>query len=239
MSAPRRVELQPGFLLHARAYRDSSLLLEVFSREQGRLGLVARGGRGPRSRLRALLQPFRPLLLSWSQRGELGSLHGAEAGGAPCALQGQALFAGFYLNELLLRLLQRQDPHPEVYALYETALAGLQEGALEAALRGFEKRLLEALGYGLLLDREAEHGQPLQAAGCYRYELERGPVEVPPGSSGGLVFSGASLLALHEGRLEEAAVLADAKRLMRAALALYLGGRPLKTREVLQAMGRQ
>ncbi len=229
------VELEPAYLLHRRPYRETSLLLEALTREQGRVGLVARGGRGPHSRRRALLQPFQPLLLSWSGRGELGTLRTAEPAGPSFALTGDALFAGFYANELLLRCLQRQDPSPEIFDDYPRLLAGLAEGRIEASLRGFEKRLLEALGYGLLLTHDVS-GAPLDPDGHYRYELEQGPVSVTADAAGNLVFRGASLLALAGEHLPDAEALADAKRLLRACLALYLGDRPMKTREVLADM---
>lgn len=228
-------QLQPGYILHQRPYRDTSLLLEVFTRDHGRLGLVARGARGPRARNRGLLQPFQPLLLTWSGRGELGTLAGLEAGGAARRLPGAVLYSGFYLNELLLRLLQRLDPHPELYAAYATALAALPD-ATQRTLRLFEKALLEELGYGLLLDHEAHGGAPVEADAWYAYELECGPVRAEEHSPNRLVLAGSSLLSLAADELRDARSLADAKRLMRAALGLYLGERELKTREVFAAL---
>lgn len=228
-------ELHPAYILHQRPYRDTSLLLEVFSRDHGRFGLVARGVRGPRARSRGLLQPFQPLLLSWGGRGELGSLQKVEADGAPHSLRGANLYSGFYLNELLIRLLQRMDPHPEIYHAYVDALGALNAQP-QRALRLFEKRLLDELGYALLLDHEAETGMPLAADACYRYELESGPVQVESASATGLVLKGASLLSLAAEELADAQSLADSKRLMRAALSLYLGERGLKTREVFAAL---
>lgn len=228
-------QLQPAYILHQRPYRDTSLLLEVFSRDHGRFGLVARGARGPRSRIRGLLQPFQPLLLSWSGRTELGTLHSVEADGAAPRLAGATLYSGFYLNELLMRLLQRLDPHPELYAAYAEALVGLQTEA-QRPLRRFEKQLLESLGYGLLLDHEADSGEPVQAGVEYVYALESGPVRCLGTQAGGLRLSGRSLLSLAAGELADAQSLGDAKRLLRAALALYLGDRGLKTREVFAAI---
>jgi DNA repair protein RecO (recombination protein O) len=228
-------QLQPAYILHPRPYRDTSLLLEVFSRDHGRFGLVARGARGPRSRIRGLLQPFQPLLLSWSGRAELGTLHSVEADGVAPRLAGATLYSGFYLNELLMRLLQRLDPHPELYAAYAEALAGLQTEA-QRPLRRFEMQLLESLGYGLLLDHEADNGEPVHAEVEYVYTLESGPVRCSGTEAGGLRLSGRSLLSLAAGELADAQSLADAKRLLRAALALYLGDRGLKTREVFAAI---
>lgn len=232
-------QLQPAYLLHQRAYRDTSLLLEVFAREHGRIGLVARGARAPKSRMRGLLQPFQPVLLSWSGRGELGTLTAVEPliepGEAVPHLAGTALYSGFYLNELLLRLLQRHDPHPELFAVYDAALRGLRHES-QRPLRLFEKHLLDALGYGLLLDHEADSGEPVSAEADYVYALESGPRRCAAADARGLMLSGRSLLSLAAEELADAQSLADSKRLLRAALDLYLGGRELKTREVFAAI---
>ena len=230
-------QLQAAYILHQRDYRDTSLLLEAFSREHGRIGLVARGARAPRSRIRGLLQAFQPLLLSWSGRGELGTLTGVEAaaGGATPRLAGTALYAGFYLNELLMRLLQRHDAHPELFDAYAETLPGLQTEP-QRPLRLFEKHLLETLGYGLLLDHEAASGEPVDAAANYVYALEAGPMRCTETTVGQLRLSGRSLLSLAAEDLSDAQSLADSKRLLRAALELYLGGRALKTREVFAAI---
>jgi DNA repair protein RecO (recombination protein O) len=228
-----RVDLEPGFILHHRPFRDTSVLLETFSRNHGRVGLVARGARGPRSRLRGVLQPFRPLLLSWQLRGELGTLTGAEPGGAPAMLPagGDALMALFYLNELLLRMTARLDPHPELYEVYAGAVAAVTSGeAVPGVLRRFEKRLLDTLGYGLDLGHDTA-GEPIEAAASYRYDPTAGLAPCRPDTPGALL--GASLLALAEDRPAGARALADARRLLRAAIDVHLDGRPLKTREML------
>ena len=239
MSSIQRVQLAPGFVLHARPYRETSALVELFTFEHGRVAVVARGARGPKSRLRAELQPFRPLLLSWQSRSELGSLTGAESEHAAPLIGGLALYAAFYLNELLLRLLVRHDPHPVLYRDYVDALQRLEEGApVETVLRRFEHRLLEALGYALVLDRDVRTGEALDPDSHYDYQLEQGPTRVAADTGMGFVFAGSSLLAISAGRFDDAQVLRDAKRLMRAALKLYLGDKPLKTRELLrQVMG--
>jgi DNA repair protein RecO (recombination protein O) len=226
-----QVALEPAYILHHYPYRDSSLLLEVFSRRHGRLGLVARGARSARGRWRGQLQGFIPLLLSWSQRGELGTLTGVEARGGTVAFAGRQLLSAYYLNELLLRLLARHDPHPELFDAYERAL---QELAVreEAALRVFEKRLLEALGYGLLLDRTADSGLAVEPEATYGYQLERGPVRCDNPADSRLYLRGSSLLALHREALDDPRTARDARGLLRAALSIYLGSRPLRTREV-------
>ena len=235
----QKIQLTPGYLLHQRPYRESSALLEVFTETHGRVGLVARGVRSARSKQRGELQPFRALRLSWQARGELGTLTGVEADGAISSLHGQALYSGFYLNELLIRLLARHDPHPLLFAAYRDSLITLTQGkAVEPALRLFEMRLLQEAGYGLQLEFEAETGEALHADALYDYHLEAGPVRVDNESAGGFVFSGASLLAMAREELSQPDVLQDAKRLMRSALKLYLGDKPLKSRELFAAVTR-
>ncbi len=227
-----RVLLQPAFILHRRPYLNTSLLLETFSREQGRLGLVARGASAPRSRLKGLLQPFTPLLLSWTGAGELATLTGAEEAGRPVPLPPNRVLAGLYVNELLVRLLPRQDAQPGLFAAYEAVLAELATAdGEEPPLRRFEKKLLEELGYGLTLDREAASGAPIVAEERYRYVLDRGPLAASQ-SRTGVPISGRGLLALRDGILVDPTVLKEVKRLTRAALAEQLRGRTLKTREL-------
>lgn len=212
------------------------MLLEVLSRAHGRVGLVARGARGPRSRLKSLLQPFQPVLLSWQLRGELGTLTGAEGAGAAPRLPagGDALMSLYYLNELLLRLTARLDPHPGLYEGYAAAVAALGGGAAPAPeLRRFEKLLLDVLGYGPELHCDSE-GRPLRGDESYRYLPSAGLVPCRPDAQGALL--GASLLGLAEGTFPDARALADARRLLRDALDVHLDGRPLKTREMLRQL---
>ena len=229
-----RIELTPGFVLHQRPYRETSALLEVFTPTHGRVGLVARGVHTPKSRRRGELQAFRALRLSWNERGELGTLTGVESDGPGVNLAGAALYSAFYLNELLVRLLVRHDPHPPLYERYRQALQALsdQPAGIELTLRLFEKQLLQETGYGLLLDVDCETGEPVRADRFYDYHLEAGPVVSATDAEQGFLFPGSSLLALAQERDIDAAVLRDAKRLMRAALSLYLGGKPLKSREL-------
>jgi DNA repair protein RecO (recombination protein O) len=236
MNAHHRVSLQPAYLLHRKPYRDTSLLLEAITPEYGRVGLVAKGARRPRSRLPGLLQPFLPLLLSWSGRGELFTLTDAEGRGPLRMPPGRLSISGFYLNELLLRLLPRDDPHEELFLAYGEALERLtRDEEAEWGLRLFEKRLLEAIGYGLQLTHVADSGgAAIQPDRQYCYHLEVGPLPAVE-STGGLLLGGRTLLALAaEETAAEPEVRSEAKRLMRAALALYLGDRPLKSRELFR-----
>lgn len=235
MTCMSRVSLEPAWILHHYPYRDSSLLLEVFTPEHGRIGLVARGARSARGRWRSHLQILRPLLLSWTMRGELGTLTHAEPRGTLAVLPGRQILCACYLNELLLRLLRRLDPHPGLYTAYEEALVSLPEVG-EPVLRIFEKRLLQELGYGLLLDQEADTGAPLVPDGLYEYHLERGPVRCDGAPGRRLLVHGASLLALYNDHLEDPRASREVKFLMRAALGRYLGPRPLRTREVLRQL---
>ncbi|MBI3775754.1 MAG: DNA repair protein RecO [Gammaproteobacteria bacterium] len=239
MNNVSRVTLQHGFVLHHRAYRDTSVLLELFTPEHGRVGAVARGVRKEKSRWAAFLQPFRPLLLSWSGRGELVTLTGVEEDGPVVSFPMAAAPCGFYLNEIMLRLLQRHDAHPQLFASYGEALRSLgdvqgeQATAQERILRTFEKRLLDELGYGLMLDHAADTGAALLPEQCYSYEVERGPVAYNERSVS-VAVSGATLLALGRLDLTDAQCLREAKRLMRTVLAHYLGDKPLHSRELFQ-----
>ena len=235
MSDRVKVLLEPAWVLHHYPYRDSSLLLEVFSRAHGRVGLIARGARAAKGRWRNQLQILRPLLLSWSMRGELGTLTDAESVRAPLNWSGRQVLCASYLNELLLRLVTRHDPHPALFDAYQQALARLA-GHEEAALRCFEKHLLTGLGYGLLLDHDVQSGMPVEAKACYEYLLERGPVRRERATGDGIFLRGASLLALHNEELTDTQACREVKALTRAALDLYLGARPLKTRAVLRQL---
>lgn len=238
VSQSRRVQLTAGYLLHHRPYRDTSRILEVFTRECGRLTLFARGVRGPRAKLAPILQPFRALLLSWSGSGEAAQLTGAEAAGESQPLPSAALMSGFYLNELLLKLTTRHDPHPDLFDAYHWTLAALKAGAgLERTLRLFEKRLLESLGYGLALGTEAASGRAVAAATYYHFRPAAGLVPTVAEAPGAL--RGRSLLSLEREELGTPEDLEDARRVLRAALEQCLEGRALATRTVARAIVRR
>ena len=233
----RRVWLAPAYLLHQYAYRDTSRILEVFTREHGRLTLFARGANGAKSSLRGVLRPFQRLLVSWTGRSEACQLSGAEIDGSLTNLAGDRLMSGFYLNELLLKLTERCDPHPEIFDAYARCIGALVGGeAEEAALRRFEKRLLDNLGYGLELARTAD-GEPVSIESYYRFAVERGPQPCVAETPGAIY--GRSLADLDAETFEDARSLRDAKRVLRTALDACLDGRALKSREVMLAMRRQ
>jgi DNA repair protein RecO (recombination protein O) len=207
--------------------------VEVLSRDHGRLGLLARGARRERSPVRGALQPFRPLFLSWSGRSELMTLAGVEPVPATHLLAGQGLLSGLYLNELVVRLLPRHDPHPDLFHAYSQAIARLAEPELqEEALRVFEKRLLEALGYGMGLAGQDWAGRPIDPRARYVYEVERGAVPCDAERESATAVNGETLLALGTERLVGPDVRREAKRLMRLVLAHHLGERPLRSREL-------
>ncbi len=235
--SPQRVQLTVGYLLHHHPWRDSSRILEVFTREHGRLTVFARGVRGPAAKLAPVLQSFQLLLLSWSGRGEAPQLTGAERAQHTPALPRECLLACFYLNELLLRLTTRHDPQPQLFDNYQATLEILRAGApLAPALRVFEKRLLELLGYGLNLATEAHSGVPLEAHGWYQFRPALGFVSVAGGSAGAL--AGSSLASLAHETLSGARELEDARHVLQAALGVCLEGRPLSTRAVAKSVLR-
>jgi DNA repair protein RecO (recombination protein O) len=236
----RRVQLQPAYVLHHRPYRDTSRILELFTRDHGRVTVFARGARSARNRsasLTSVLQPFNRVLVSWTGRGEAGQLTGAEFDGAFAVMPPDQLVNGYYVNELLLKLFARHDGHADVFALYSATIDALKaSGQPVRALRIFEKRLLDALGYGLVLDFDAITQDRIEAERMYHYRIEQGAVRALDVAEGSLVFAGSSLLSLAREELTTSAALADARRLLRAALDRCLDGRELKSRQVLLAL---
>jgi DNA repair protein RecO (recombination protein O) len=232
-----RHDAEPSYVLHTYAFRETSLIVEAFTRGSGRIGLVAKGARRPKSVLRGLLLAFQPVLLSWSGRAELRTLTKAEWQGGQPLLSGLALICGFYLNELLMRLMARDDPHERLFDYYRGTLLGLgEENDLAAVLRRFELRLLQELGYALPLEHEAESGRPLEAGRWYRYEPERGPLPVgAPGIPETTVeLRGKTLLDMARDDYSDPATQAESKALMRVVINHHLGGQPLHTRQLLR-----
>ncbi len=239
--ARQRAHLQegePGYVLHSYPFKETSLVVELFTRSFGRLGLVAKGARRPASALRGTLMAFQPLLLTWSGKSELKVLHRADWQGGQPQLNGDALICGFYLNELMLKLVARDDPHEGLYTDYEHALAGLRAGVPAAAvLRRFERHMLAELGYALPLACDV-HGEAVQAEREYKYALERGPVpadECAPDFDGPCL-TGSALLQIEADDFSDPATLAQARSLMRHVVQHYLGGKPLHTRQLLVEM---
>ncbi len=241
MSSGQRVSLQAAYVLHQRPFQDSGILLEVFSAEHGRLGLIAKGVRKKRGRWQSELQPFVPLLLSWTGRGELPVVTGVELYGELLSLSGKYLLSAFYINELMMHLLHRHDPYPGLFQNYHSVLIqlarlSLQSNAesqqLERVLRLFEKKLLEEVGYGVVWDCDSETGEVIQPGQQYVYKQGTGVVSLQDDNEEN-IYQGRSLLALQAGQLQDAESLRDAKRLLRTIIDQMLDGRELKSRKMI------
>lgn len=230
-----RVSNEPGFVLHTWPYRETSLILDVFTRDHGRVAMVAKGAKRPHSSLRAVLQHFHPIGLSWSGRGEVKTLTRAEwVGGVP-PLSGEALLAGFYLNELLLRFCPRDDAHPALFRHYLTTLARLGQGDPAAlVLRGFERVLLQETGFAVAFDKCQSTGEAVQPGLDYVYHPERGVrrAQVSDPSSWPVV-TGQTLLDMAQDDYSRAQTVTQSRALMRFLLHYHLQGIPLKTRQIL------
>lgn len=237
-----RINLQPSYILHSRPYRDSSLILEVFSAEHGRLSVVSKGARR-RSKggsSAALLQPFIPLLLSFTGRAEMKTLTSIESAGAAPQLRGERLFSAMYINELLMRLLHRHDPYPQLFASYGSALWDLgEEQQFEAILRRFELGLLDELGYSVSLAEDGLNGEALRENRWYHFHPDHGLVEGVRGADPARpAYAGSELLALSRGEFAGEA-RGTARRLMRQVLASHLGDTPLKSRELFRGRSQR
>ena len=225
-----RIALEPAFVLHHREYRDTSRILDVFTARHGRLTLFARGARGPKSKLASLLMPFRPLLVSWSGRGDAAQLTAAEAHGESLSLPPRQVLSGFYLNELIIHLTTRHDPQTQLFEDYSQTLRRLcVDAAPEPALRVFEKRLLASIGYGLEFEVDSK--------GFYQFRAAQGVAEVRESASD--AYPGRCLLALQQESLNDTESLDVARRVLRQALDHCLEGRELRTRTVARSMARR
>lgn len=224
------VQLQPAFILQYRKYRETSLLLDVLTQDFGRVPILAKGVRKAKSKTAGILQPFIPLKLSFIGKASLKLLTGVETQQPSFQLTGLAWYCGFYLNELVELLLHLHDPHPEVFVEYQQCLSVLASAPdqIESALRLFEYRLLEYIGYGLALDCEADTEAPIVADKNYFFKPGLGIVAAENG-----LFSGVSLLALKHNVLTDSRILAEVKQLMRLAIEAQLQGKPLKSRAVI------
>lgn len=235
----RRADREPGYVLHTYPYKETSLIVEAFTRRYGRVAVLARGARRPRSAMRGVLLSFQPLRLTWSASSELGTLIAAEWSGGVAPLAGLGLMCGFYVNELVLRLLPRDDPHEALFDFYTESLNELAAGAEQGpTLRRFEKRLLAELGYAPLLEHDTA-ARPIDPERQYVYEPERGPSEAQSahgGLSGEVVVSGQTLLDVAHDDYGRQATRDEARFLMRALIGTRLHGQVLHTRMVLLAL---
>jgi len=225
-----RVDRQPAFVLHRRAYRESSLLLDLLSRDFGRVGVVARGVRGARRGAGAYCQPFQPLVVSWSGRGELKTLTGVDGLGAAPAIAGERLYSALYVNELLVRLLPQHDAHGALFAAYAALLPELVTTPdLEPRLRAFELLLLRELGYGLEFERDSASGEVLEPAGHYAFKPTEG-FRAARADDRARSYPGWVLAEIGREDFSDPQTRRHAKRLVREALAELLGDRPLRSR---------
>ncbi|VAW61379.1 DNA recombination and repair protein RecO [hydrothermal vent metagenome] len=233
-----RVQDQPAYILHHRPFRDTSQILDIMSRDYGRLSLMSRGSRAAKSRLKSTLQPFTPLLVNWSGKGEMPLLTGAEVQTLKhMTLKGRALPCAFYMNELLIGLVHKHDVYEGVFHLYESVIKLLADKQpVEPVLRVFEKQLLQALGFGLNLVSNAQTGLAIEADCEYAYYLEHGPIDMLSVHDEAYIYRlpGQSLMDLEANTLDSAQSLKDARRLMRSVLHFYLGGKPIKSRELFR-----
>ncbi len=241
VSHKQRIDQQPAYILHAYPWRETSLIIETFSRDHGRVAMVAKGARRPASALRSVLMAFQPLLLDWSGGGEIKTLVRAEWQGGQPLLSGRRLLCGYYLNELLLRLSAREDPHPQIFGAYARALGDLSHNpSLAPVLRRFELVLLHELGYSVGLDAEADSGRALDPEKNYVYIIEKGLM--PACDSDGVprdnvhAISGRTLLDMAQDRFDRPETVAQSKTLLRMLINHYLGGQPLQSRRVLKEL---
>jgi len=240
VSLKQRVDQQPAFVLHTYPWRETSLIVEIFSRDHGRVAMVAKGARRPMSALRGVLMAFQPLLIDWSGGGDVKTLIRAEWQGGQPLLTGRALLCGYYLNELMVRLSAREDPHAALFDAYAQALCDLARMPAHAAvLRRFELTLLRELGYGVGLDVDAADGSAVEPGARYVYIIEHGPrrVEHPSEADASqTLVSGQTLLDMSEGRFDRPETAAQSKLLLRMLINHYLGGQQLQSRRVLKEL---
>lgn len=232
-----RIDLQPAYVLHTQPFQNTSLLVDFFCLDHGRVRGVAKGARRPKSRTRALLQPFQPLLVSLAGRSELKSLVAVEGSVSAFSLYGTRLFSGLYLNELLVRLLLSNEGHTELYQSYQQAIIGLHgDRDLSQILRRFELELLDALGYGFNRQTDCNTGQPIEPDATYLFHPDVGfervlaTGEIRAGNPA--LFSGGEILLLGSSNLGDRAAGNAARRLTRIALQAHLGDKPLMSREL-------
>ena len=227
-----KTELSPAYVLHRRSYRETSQLLDVFSREHGRVSLVAKGVRKKNSTRTEILQPFQPVLLAWSGKHELMNLTDAETDGPCYNLTGERLLTGFYLNELVIRLLHQGEAHTELFDAYDRSLYDLSRGEIPApiTIRLFEKSILESTGYGLILDHDSDTGAGIEDSTTYFYQADRGASRHRPAGRDFVEISGRTLIDLADGNLHDKRSLNQCKILMRYILQKHIGNKPLASR---------
>ena len=232
----RQDDLQLGFVLHARPWRETSLIIDVFTEKQGKIALCAKGVRSKKSPKSSLLQPLSPLYLSWVGKGELPTLTMAEPAAPAIKLSAESLYSAFYINELIVRLLHRHDPHPNLFVHYDAALKQLSEPSpLEQTLREFEFHLLSSIGYGLSFSSDIDGEEILDTKTYYLHGdgLFQSIVNLDSVDKQ-RIFDGVNLLSIAENNWQNSAVLKDAKRLSRLSFKPLLGTKPLQSRKLFR-----
>ncbi len=223
---------QSAYVLHTYEFKETSLVAELFTKQHGRVATVAKGARRPRSAMRGQLQSFQLLSATWSGKNELKTLHSLDWADGLLSLQGEALMCGFYLNELLLRLLPREDAHEQLFEYYQATLRTLAKGQhLASHLRRFELKMLQEMGYAVPLEHD-ENDAPVLAEQQYRYEAEYGACALSA-TNNGIVLSGQTLLDMARDNYTASQTQQQSKQLMRYLLTHYLGDKPLHTRQLL------
>ncbi|MGZ8163679.1 MAG: DNA repair protein RecO [Methylobacter sp.] len=223
------VYLQAAFILQYRKYQETSLIIDVLTKDFGRISLLAKGVRKSKSKTAGLLQPFVPLAISYFGKTDLKTLISVEIIYPFNEIKGLSLYCGFYINELVSRFLHKYDPHPEVFLDYGECLSGLADSSkIEAALRIFELNLMDNIGYGLNLEYDLLNEKPVDPIKKYQFNSESGPTEAIDG-----VFSGSTLLALKSREFADSQTLFEAKMLMRKVIDVQLQGKPLKSRSII------
>ncbi|MBL4743392.1 MAG: DNA repair protein RecO [Cycloclasticus sp.] len=227
-----RVDQQPSFILKSQAFKETSVIHQVFTRDYGVLSIISKGSRAKKSKHGSLLQPFKRLLLSWVGKGELKTLTSVEQSGHDEQLKGTSLYCGFYVNELVLSLLHKHDAHCELFNALEKVILQLSENLdIEPKLRQFEKTLFEEIGYGLLLDVDIDTQEPIKNNSLYNYQLGYG-AKIENNAQNPQAISGGTLINLRENKLKDKVELSQAKRLMRRLIDAQLDGKTLKSREL-------
>lgn len=232
----KRVNLQPAYVLFSQPFQNTSLMIDFFTLEYGRIRAIAKGARREKSKFRSLLQPFHPLLLSFIGQGDVRTVSNVESGHIAFRLEGERLFSGLYVNEILCRLLQNYEEHQSLYQTYRDTLVALQgSGNIEIILRKFELDLLSELGYAIDLNLDCVSGKPIQEDRCYRFSPDAGfelesLLESPNNTDH--LFDGCDIVALRELSFGEKTVARSAKRLLRLALSVHLGDKPLRSRDL-------
>jgi len=231
-----KVELTPCYILHRRDYSETSLILEVFSREHGRINLIAKGAKRNKKQQSSNFNLYQQYNISWVAKSELGTLTDIEFVASSRSLKPEQMMTGFYMNEIMLRLLHKHEPHPELFDSYDISINELISGASEQIiLRYYEKTLLQSLGYGVILDHEVETGESLNKDEDYFYKFDYGPVSTSETRDSGITISGKTLLELDNEILSEQKNINEAKALLRTILDQHLGDKPLASKSLYQS----